>query len=112
MTYEEIFAKSREIIMKSDVSGIDKRLAVEVRIIGEGEGTFYIALIDGVLSVEPYDYRDNDCRFIIKGKDFLKLAEGSLDPVAAFTQGKLKIEGSIEKALEFKEIVDRVHSKK
>ena len=35
--------------------------------------------------------------------------EGSLDPVFAFTLGKLKIDGSLEKALEFKEILDAVH---
>ena len=41
-------------------------------------------------------------------EDFLKLIEGELDPVFAFTVGKLRIEGSIEKALEFKNIVDTI----
>ena len=108
MTYEEIFQKSKDIIMKSDVSGIKNNLAVQVDIVGEGEGAFYIALKDGVLSVEPYEYYDNDCKFIVSGENFLKLADGSLDSVLAFTTGKLKVEGSIDKALEFKNIVDAV----
>ena len=36
------------------------------------------------------------------GRDLVEMAkEGKLDPVAAFTLGKLKIDGSIEKVLEF-----------
>lgn len=108
MTYEEIFDTSKKLIMKSDVSGVDGHLAVQIDIEGEGEGAFYIELKDHELHVEPYEYYDRDCKFIISGDNFLKLAEGKLDPVAAFFDGRLKIEGSIDKALEFKNIVDSV----
>ncbi len=108
MTYEEIFTKSKELIMKSDVSKVDGHLAVQIDIEGEGEGAFYIELKDRELHVEPYEYYDNDCKFIISGENFLKMADGKLDPVAAFFDGRLKIDGSIDKALEFKNIVDSV----
>lgn len=108
MTYEEIFEKSKETIMQSDVSKIDGHLAVQVDIEGEGEGAFYIELKDHALHVEPYEYYDRDCKFIISGENFLKMADGKLDPVAAFFDGRLKIDGSVEKALEFKNIVDSV----
>ncbi len=108
MTYEEIFQTSKNLIMKSDVNKVDGHLAVQVDIDGEGEGAFYIELKDHQLNVEPYEYYDRDCKFIISGDNFLKLAEGKLDPVAAFFDGRLKIDGSVEKALEFKNIVDSV----
>lgn len=108
MTYEEIFNKSKELIMQSDVSKVDGHLAVQIDIEGEGEGAFYIELKDRQLFVEPYEYYDRDCKFIISGENFLKLADGKLDPVAAFFDGRLKIDGSIDKALEFKNIVDSV----
>ena len=108
MTYEEIFQTSKELIMKSDVSNTEGHLAVQIEIEGEGEGAFYIELKDKQLFVEPYEYYDRDCKFIISGENFLKLAEGKLDPVAAFFDGRLKIDGSVEKALEFKNIVDSV----
>lgn len=111
MTYEEIFEKSKEIIMQSDVSDIDGHLAVQINITGEGEGAFYIELKDHKLYVEPYEYYDRDCIFIVSGKNFLKLADGSLDPVFAFTTGKLKVEGSLEKALEFQKITESVKKK-
>lgn len=108
MTYEEIFNKSKELIMQSDVSKVDGHLAVQVDIEGEGEGAFYIELKDRQLFVEPYEYYDRDCKFIISGENFLKLADGKLDPVAAFFDGRLKIDGSVDKALEFKNIVDSI----
>ena len=108
MTYEEIFEKSREMIMQADVSNFDNHLAIQVDMTGEGEGAFYIELKDRELHVEPYEYYDHDCKFIISAKNFLKLIDGSLNPVAAFTVGKLKVEGSIEKALEFQKIAEAV----
>ena len=35
-----------------------------------------------------------------------KLAEGKTDPVLAFTIGKLKVEGNIDKALRLKDLID------
>lgn len=107
MTYEEIFAKSKELILANDTDGLEGHIAVQVNITGEGEGAFYIELKDGKVYVEPYEYYDRDCIFIVSGKNFLKMCEGTLDPVKAFTVGKLKVEGSIEKALEFGKLVKK-----
>ena len=96
MTYEEIFAKSRELILANNASGIDGHLAVEVDITGEGSGAFYIELKDGNIYVEPYEYYDRDCKLIVSGDDFLNICSGSLDSVKAFTNGKLNT-GNIKK---------------
>lgn len=108
MTYEEIFEKSKKLILKNDASGIKEHLAVQVDITGEGEGAFYIELNDGKLAVEPYEYYDRDCKFIVSGEDFLSICDGSLDGVKAFTNGKLKVEGDIDKALQISEIMGKV----
>ena len=50
--------------------------------------------------------------FICEAKTLRKIAEGKLDPVAAFTLGKLKVEGSIDKALKLKGIIDSKKKKK
>ena len=111
MTYEEIFEKSKELILANAVDGLEGHIAVQINIIGEGEGAFYIELKDGKVYVEPYEYYDRDCIFIVSGKNFIKMCEGKLDAVLAFTTGKLKVEGSIEKALEFNKIVKSVQKK-
>ncbi|MCI6560910.1 MAG: SCP2 sterol-binding domain-containing protein [Ruminococcus sp.] len=54
------------------------------------------------------NYFDRDVRLITSADNFIKIASGKLDPVWAFTTGKLKLEGSVEKALEFKKVLDLV----
>ena len=108
MKYEEIVAKVKELCGSAELKDYKQHLAVEVAIEGEGEGVFYIEAKDGKVYVEPYDYHDRDVRLIATADNFIKLAGGKLDPVLAFTTGKLKVEGSIDKALEFKKIVDMV----
>lgn len=104
MTYEEIVQTAKDILLKKDVSGFEGHLAVQVDVTGEGEGAFYIELKDGQLFVEPYDYVDRDCRLIASADTLTKLVTNKLDAVLAFTTGKLKVEGSIDKALEFQKI--------
>lgn len=108
MTYEEIVQEVREELMKSDVSSLKQHLAIQVDITGECEGAFYIELKDGNVYVEPYEYYDRDVKLIASGKDFLKIVHGSLNPVMAYTVGKLKIEGDLGKALELQQIIDSI----
>ncbi len=101
MTYEEIVEKVRTRLKDVKEDKLTGFLAIQVNITGEGEGAFYVEVKDGKLSVEPYEYNDRQAKVIMSSANFLKLLDGKLDPVAAFTLGKLKIEGSIDKVLEF-----------
>lgn len=108
MTYQQIVSEVKKYCGGADLGDYRNHLAIEVAIIGEGEGVFYIEAKDGKLNVEPYTYNDRDARLNMSADDFLKLAAGKLDPVWAFTTGKLKIDGSVEKALEFKKVLDKI----
>lgn len=112
MTYQEIVGKIKDLCDGVVLQDFKKHLAVEVAIHGEGEGVFYIEVRDGKVMVEPYDYKDRDVRFNATAENFIALAKGELDPVNAFFTGKLKIDGSIEKALEFKNVVEGVKALK
>ena len=85
---------------KVDASGKDF-LAVQVNITGKDSGVFYVEVKDGKISVEPYEYNDRQCAITISMADFNKLLDGKLDPVLAFTTGKLKVDGDVGKAVEF-----------
>ena len=105
MTYEEIVEKVRKTFLKTDVSMIKEHLAYQFNIEGEGEGAFYVEVKDGKLFIEPYEYYDRDAIFICTSDVLFKLISGKLDPVAAFTLGKLKVEGDLGKALKLKEFI-------
>lgn len=105
MTYEEIFTKAKEIILKHDAGEVKEHFAFQFNITGEGEGAFYLEVKDGRLYVEPYEYFDRDAAFFCSGGTLLKILDGKMDPVAAFTIGKLKVEGNLDKALKLKDFV-------
>ncbi len=106
MTYEEFFAKVKEKFMDADVSSITEHLAYQFNITGEAEGIFYAEVKDGKLYVEPYDYHDRDALFTASAENLMKIAEGKLDPILAVTMKKLKVEGSIEKAMKLKGMLE------
>ena len=106
MTYADMFAKVKRMLMDADVSDIQEHLAYQFNITGEAEGIFYAEVKDGKLYVEPYEYFDRDALFICTAETLFKLAEGKTDPVLAFTLGKLKVEGNIDKALKLKDLID------
>lgn len=105
MTYEEVFEKFKNQFKDTDVSNVKDHLAYQFNITGEGEGSFYAEVKDGKLSIEPYEYYDRDAMFICSADNLFKIVSGELDPVKAFTFGKLKVEGNIDKALKIKELL-------
>ena len=106
MTYAEIFSEIKGKFTGADVSDIKEHLAFQFNITGEGSGIFYVEVKDGILKIEPYEYYEKDATFICSADTLRKIADGKLDPVRAFTLLKLKVEGNIDQALKFKNIID------
>lgn len=107
MTYAELFSEIKGKFMGTDVSDIHEHLAYQFNIEDEeAGGSFYVEVKDGVLKVEPYDYFDRDAMFVSTPDVLLKIADGEMDPVWAFTTQKLRVEGNIDKALRLKEIIE------
>lgn len=107
MTYVDYFSEIKGKFLEADISDVQEHLAFQFNIEGEGNGIFYVEAKDGKLYIEPYEYFDRDAMFTATGDVFIKIAEGKLDPVMAFTTQKLKVEGNIEKALKLKDLIDR-----
>ena len=80
------FQDKEELDWRANV--LDKLGEVEVR--------------DGKMFIEPYEYHDCDAAFTCSADLLFKLAAGKADPVASVLMGKLKVEGSIDKAMQIK----------
>lgn len=107
MDYADLFYEIKGKFMGADVSDIHEHLAFQFNIEDEkAGGVFYVEVKDGVLFVEPYEYYDRDAIFICAPEVLLDIADGRLDPVEAFTEQKLRVEGNLEKALRLKEIIE------
>ena len=110
MTYEKIFSEIQKYFKKAKISDFTGEFAFQFNITGEGEGIFYTAYKNGVLSIEPYDYKDNDVIFTADGKTLTAIAAGKLEPIDAINNGKLFIDGNRELAKELMLLID--HEKK
>lgn len=107
MTYADFFYEMKSRFMGTDVSDIHEHLAFQFDVEdSECGGIFYVEVKEGQLYVEPYEYYDRDAEFIADPDTFIKIADGKIDPIAAFTLQKLKVQGNIDKALRLKEIID------
>ena len=104
MTFTDLLTKVRSLASTLDVSG-SPFLAVQVNI--TDQGVFYVEVKDGQIHVEPYEYNDRSCAITMHAEDFAKLLEGKLDPIKAFTFGKLKVDGDLGKALEFSKLIKK-----
>lgn len=111
MTYEEIVAYTKTKLADVDLSDNKGHLAVQVNITGEGEGAFYIELNDSTAVVEPYEYFDRDAMLIASADVFMAIVEGKKDAVGAYLSGSLKVEGSLDKASEFGNLLKKSKKK-
>ena len=100
MTYEELVKLAKESYCSADASAVKEHVAIQFNVTGEAEGAFYLEIKDGQVHVEPYEYYDRNAIIHINGTNFIKLINGKLDPVVAFTTGKIKVDGDINSALE------------
>lgn len=105
MTYHEIVKRIQEAYKNVDASKVEEHIAIQFNITGEGEGAFYMEVKDGNVYVEPYDYFDRDVLVTASAAELLKVLEGELDLVAAYTTGRIKAEGNLGKVLKMKEFI-------
>lgn len=112
MTYEELVRQIKETAEGADVGKIQEHVAFQFNIEGEGAGAFYLEIKDGKAYVEPYEYHDRDVLIRCTAETLLKIMEGKLDPVMAYTLQKIKVEGDLGKALLLKEVVGQKKAEK
>lgn len=105
MTYEELIEQIRKAAKKADASNIKDHVAFQFNVTGEASGAFYLEISNGEIKIEPYEYFDRDVLVTSSADNILKIMNGKLDPVMAFTLHKIKVEGDLGKALLLKEII-------
>ena len=97
MNFNEAFESLKEQFINKDVSKIEN-LAFEFRV-NDPEGVFYAEVNNGKLSIEPYNYYNNNCVFIAKYEVFRKIINLELSPISAYLTKKLRVEGDLGKAM-------------
>ena len=97
MNFNEAFESLKEQFINKDASNIED-IAIQFNMIGKPTGVFYAEVKNGKLSIEPYEYYDNDAVFEGTYEVFCKIISGQINPVKAFLTGKIKVHGDLGKA--------------
>lgn len=106
MILPNVLKKLRKVAENTDVSNVDF-LAVQVNLTDNDPGVFYVEVKDHQINIEPYNYYDRNCAITITSTNFNKLVDGKMDAVEAFLSGKLTVEGDVDKALEFANLLKK-----
>ncbi len=99
MKYEELVADIKKSYEKADAAAVSEHVAVQVNVVGEGEGAFYIEVADGKVSVEPYEYYDRDAVITTTAEEILNIAKGKSTIAAALEAHQIDLSGNSNKAL-------------
>lgn len=95
-TVAEIFEKMPDAFDPAAAKGVN--VVFQYTISGPGGGDWTVSVSDGTCSVNPGTADKPTCTLKISDADFIDMISGKLDPMAAFTSGKLKIEGDVMKS--------------
>lgn len=101
MTFQEKFDELKAKYGAIDESKLSEPFAVQINMTeDESQGTFYAAYMNGVFSIEPYDYHDHTAMITLPVATLEKILSGKADPVALYLAGKIAVEGDRDHALD------------
>lgn len=97
MNFEEKFEKLSKKLLNADTSKFNESFAIQVNMTDEDcGGIFYIANINDVFSVQPYDYHDHTAMLTASADDALKVLTGKLSLDNGIKSGRFTVEGNPE----------------
>lgn len=98
MTFFEMFDAAKAGFANADVSGLNGHVAIQIEVTEDGCGIFYAEVADGVLNVQPYDYRDNTAAVTLPLNTLFALLRRELVLTQAVAQEKAFVQGCMESA--------------
>lgn len=98
MTYEELVEKVNQAYANADAAGIKEHVAVQFNVYGEGEGAFYVEVIDGKVAVAPYEYYDHDAIVIAPANTVVDMVEGKVSVADTYALEHVQVVGNVGKA--------------
>ena len=104
MTLENVVKEVKEKASSYKEGSYGGFLAVQITLTDLNQA-FYVEVKEGKLTIEPFEYNDRQANLMISSTNFIKMINGKLNSVLAFTTGKLKIDGDISKATEMANIL-------
>jgi putative sterol carrier protein len=104
MTPAEIFAQMPQAFL-ADKAG-DLRATFQFSLSGEGGNDWAVTVADGTCTVVEGKADKPSITIGMAADDFVKMVDGELQPVTAFMQGNIKLQGDMNLAIKLQEVFD------
>lgn len=105
MTFEQAFKRIKTKFENVDAAKLQD-MALQITFSDEDcGGTFYAAVKDGVLAVEPYDYKDNDAVIDVTRAALTSILDAKSTIEKEVEKGTLSVKGNLEKAAALKDAI-------
>ncbi len=105
MNAAEIFAQMSEAFLAEKAG--DLRATYQFNLSGEGGGDWAVVIADGDCDVLEGNADKPDVTIGMAADDYVKMAAGELQPIVAFMQGKIKLQGDPNLAMRIQELFAR-----
>ncbi|MCP4755034.1 MAG: SCP2 sterol-binding domain-containing protein [Proteobacteria bacterium] len=92
----EVFEMMPSAFKPDAAAGVD--IVFQFNISGEGGGDWYVTIKDQKCEVTQGQADSATTTMKISGEDYVKLLSKELNPMVAFSSGRLKVEGDMMKA--------------
>jgi NAD(P)-dependent dehydrogenase (short-subunit alcohol dehydrogenase family)/acyl dehydratase/putative sterol carrier protein len=96
LTVKKVFERIPEVFRAEKAAGLD--VVFQFVIGGGGGGTWHVKVKDKQCEVKEGAYEKPTTTIKMGSEDFVKMIQGQLNAMSAYTSGKLKIEGDLMKS--------------
>ena len=97
MNYFERFSEIKDVLEKAKIKKGEGHIAIQVSITDlDSAGIFYIEDFGDRISVEPYDYHDNDVEIVGQAGAIKMLFEKKVTLANAIKNGEIAVRGNID----------------
>lgn len=108
MTFIEKFDSLKAAYGKIDEGKLTDSFAVQVEMTDEDcGGIFYVAYMNGVFAIEPYNYYDHTAAIAVSSAVLENILSCKADPMEEFFAGNLKVDGDVGHALMLVELLKK-----
>ena len=97
LTIEKLMSKMPEAFIPEKAAGLDA--VIQFNFTGAEAGNWYAEIKNGAVKVEPSVHAGPTMTLTADSADYIRIFTGELDPMQAFMQGKLKLQGDLNLAM-------------
>jgi putative sterol carrier protein len=105
MNPAEVFAQMPEAFLAEKAK--DLRATFQFDLSGDEGGLWAVTVADGACTVVEGQAEKPDVTVAMAADDFVKMISGELQPIVAFMQGKVKLQGDMNMALRLQDLFIR-----